>query len=83
VPRVNITRQIKTTPVGKMPRSNATAGDDIHLHTRLQRQLCNPICLDENIRQCGDVDAALGLGGCRIINVKPGRVAGHKRSEED
>jgi O-succinylbenzoate synthase len=50
--------------------------DDIYLHSLLQPQLETDICLDESIRHARDAQAALELGACRIINIKPGRVGG-------
>jgi O-succinylbenzoate synthase len=50
--------------------------DDLVEHARLQRRLATPICLDESIRSARDASAAIELGACRVINIKPGRVAG-------
>jgi len=50
--------------------------DDIYQHSKLQRELKTPICLDESIRQERDADEAIALGACRIINLKVGRVGG-------
>lgn len=52
------------------------AYDDIYEHSLLQRQLKTPICLDESIHTPAHARAALELGSCRIINIKPGRVGG-------
>ena len=49
---------------------------DLLDHGRLQSQLETPICLDESLRWRGDVEAALRLGACRIVNCKPARVGG-------
>lgn len=49
---------------------------DIIEHTRLQLQIKTAICLDESIRSAADAAAAIGLGACRIVNVKQGRVGG-------
>ncbi|HEX8918766.1 MAG TPA: o-succinylbenzoate synthase [Chloroflexota bacterium] len=54
--------------------------DDIVDHARLQRDLATPICLDESIHSPDDARHALDLGSCRIINIKPGRVGGHRQS---
>lgn len=56
----------------EQPLSN----DDIFQHIQLQRELKTAICLDESIHSVDDADAALTLGACRIINIKPGRVGG-------
>lgn len=50
--------------------------DDIFQHIRLQRDLKTALCLDESIHSADDAEAALDLGACRIINIKPGRVSG-------
>jgi len=52
------------------------AHDDLYEHSLLQRQLRTPICLDESIYTPAQARAALELGSCRIINIKPGRVGG-------
>lgn len=53
------------------------AYDDIIDHAELQRQVKTAICLDESILSAEDARKALGLGACRIINIKLGRVSGH------
>lgn len=52
------------------------AYNDIADHARLQAQLKTPICLDESIHSVPDVQAAIDLQACRIINMKVGRVGG-------
>jgi O-succinylbenzoate synthase len=52
------------------------AHDDFLHHARLQGMIDTPICLDESIRSEGDLELALELGSCRIVNIKPGRVGG-------
>jgi len=49
---------------------------DVYLHSILQRSLKTPICLDESIHGLDDAAAAIALGGCRILNLKQGRVGG-------
>ena len=49
---------------------------DLVEHAKLQRRLQTPICLDESIKGPRDFRAALELGACRAINIKPGRVGG-------
>ena len=53
------------------------AWNEIFEHAELQRQLKTAICLDECIHGLRDVQAALALGACRVINIKLGRVSGH------
>ncbi len=54
--------------------------DDIYEHSKLQRGLRTPICLDESIHSLADAQAALELDACRVINIKPGRVGGFSES---
>ncbi len=56
------------------------AYDDIVDHAYLQQRLHTPICLDESIHSPDDARKAIGLGSCRIINIKPGRVGGYLNS---
>ncbi|MBN8548199.1 MAG: o-succinylbenzoate synthase [Deltaproteobacteria bacterium] len=49
---------------------------DIYEHSLLQKELSNPICLDESIESLREAEAAIALRSCKIINIKPGRVAG-------
>jgi len=49
---------------------------DIYQHSKLQKQLSTPICLDESILGLADAVAAVELGSCRILNIKQGRVGG-------
>ena len=55
--------------------------DDIYEHSKLQRELRTPICLDESIHSLADARAALELGSCRVVNIKPGRVGGFTESK--
>ncbi|HQR45652.1 MAG TPA: o-succinylbenzoate synthase [Thermoanaerobaculia bacterium] len=50
--------------------------DDVYFHSILQKSLRTPICLDESIHGLDDAAAAIALGGCRILNLKQGRVGG-------
>ncbi|GHH99386.1 o-succinylbenzoate synthase [Neobacillus kokaensis] len=52
------------------------AHDDIVDHSKLQRELETPICLDESIHSLEDARKAIELGSCKIINIKIGRVGG-------
>lgn len=56
--------------------------DDIVDHSALQRTLTTAICLDESIHSPDDARHALDLRSCRIINIKAGRLGGHRRSRE-
>ncbi|HEX7613920.1 MAG TPA: o-succinylbenzoate synthase [Thermoanaerobaculia bacterium] len=49
---------------------------DFYQHAILQESLKTPLCLDESIHSLDDAAAAIALGGCRILNLKQGRVGG-------
>ena len=50
--------------------------DDLVGHAELARRLRTPICLDESIPSAAAASAAIKLGACSVVNVKPGRVGG-------
>lgn len=52
------------------------ASDDLLDHSRLQRRLATPICLDESITSIDKARKAIELGACQWVNIKPGRVGG-------
>ncbi|MGW6460947.1 o-succinylbenzoate synthase [Streptomyces sp. NPDC055078] len=56
------------------------ADDDLVQHAQLARRLRTPICLDESIDSAAHAAAAISLGSCSIINIKPGRVGGYLES---
>ena len=51
--------------------------EDVLGHADLARQITTPVCLDESITSARDAAAAIRLGACSIVNVKPGRVGGY------
>ncbi|GIH26790.1 o-succinylbenzoate synthase [Acrocarpospora phusangensis] len=53
------------------------AEDDLVQHAALAGRLATPICLDESIESAADAAAAISLGACSIVNIKPGRVGGY------
>ncbi|MFF5112096.1 o-succinylbenzoate synthase [Streptosporangium sp. NPDC000509] len=53
------------------------ANDDMVQHARLATKITTPVCLDESIESAEHAAAAITLGACSIINVKPGRVGGY------
>jgi len=55
--------------------------EDIYEHSKLQKEIRTPICLDESIHSLNDAKAAVELGSCKIINIKPGRVGGFTESK--
>ena len=50
--------------------------DDLIDHSKLQKILKTPICLDESINSFNRARQALEIGACGYINIKPGRVGG-------
>jgi O-succinylbenzoate synthase len=54
--------------------------DDVTDHVELQRQMQTPICLDESIHTVRIARDAIAAGACKIINIKPGRVGGHREA---
>lgn len=58
-----------------------SAGDLVD-HAKLQRELRTALCLDESITSLRDARHALELDACRIINIKLGRVGGHKSARD-
>jgi O-succinylbenzoate synthase len=51
--------------------------DDVLGHAELAKQIRTPVCLDESITSARGAAAAIGLGACSVVNVKPGRVGGY------
>ena len=54
--------------------------EDMIDHAELQKQIETPICLDESIHSADDARKAIKIGACRIINIKLGRVGGHREA---
>jgi O-succinylbenzoate synthase len=50
--------------------------EDLVQHRELAKHLRTPVALDESLPTLGAVRAALELGACRVVNVKPGRLGG-------
>ena len=51
--------------------------DDLLGHASLAKLITTPVCLDESIESARDAAAAIALGACSVINVKPARVGGY------
>ncbi|WP_419999719.1 o-succinylbenzoate synthase [Streptomyces boninensis] len=51
--------------------------EDILGHAQLAKSLTTPVCLDESITSARAAAAAITLGACSVVNVKPGRVGGY------
>lgn len=49
---------------------------DLIEHAELQQMMQTPICLDESVHDMSEIQAAVALDACRIINLKPPRVGG-------
>jgi O-succinylbenzoate synthase len=56
--------------------------DDVMDHATLQKGIQTPICLDESIHTVRIARDAIEAKACKIINIKPGRVGGHRASIE-
>ena len=57
------------------------APGDLVDHSKLQRELRTPICLDESIVCLANARHAHELDACRIINIKLGRVGGYSEAK--
>ena len=57
------------------------AWDDVARHAELQRRMRTPICLDESITNIARAEDMIRLRAGRIVNIKPGRVAGFTASK--
>ena len=51
--------------------------EDVLGHAALAKLIRTPVCLDESITSARTAAAAIALGACSIINIKPGRVGGY------
>jgi O-succinylbenzoate synthase len=51
--------------------------DDLLGHAALARRIATPVCLDESIVSVASAAAAIELGACSVVNLKPGRVGGY------
>ena len=51
--------------------------EDVLGHADLAKLIRTPVCLDESITSARDAAAAIRLGACAIVNIKPGRVGGY------
>lgn len=57
------------------------AWDDVARHAELQQRMRTPICLDESITNLARAEDMIRLRAGRIVNIKPGRVAGFTASK--
>ena len=51
--------------------------EDVLGHAELARLIETPVCLDESITSARSAAAAIRLGACQVVNIKPGRVGGY------
>ena len=51
--------------------------EDVLGHAELAKLISTPVCLDESITSAASAAAAIRLGACRVVNIKPGRVGGY------
>jgi O-succinylbenzoate synthase len=56
--------------------------DDLTGHAALAAKIRTRVCLDESITSLGRLEAALGLGACRVVCVKAGPLGGPLRAVE-
>lgn len=52
------------------------AYNDLFEHSKLQKKIKTPVCLDESIISPDHARWAIEAGSCKIINIKPSRVGG-------
>jgi o-succinylbenzoate synthase len=51
--------------------------EDVMGHAELARRISTPVCLDESIVSAQTAAAAISMGACAVINIKPVRVGGY------
>jgi O-succinylbenzoate synthase len=51
--------------------------EELLASARLAERIETPVCLDESITNLHSAAAAISLGACQIINIKPARVGGY------
>ncbi|GAA5059632.1 O-succinylbenzoate synthase [Thermocatellispora tengchongensis] len=64
-------------PFGLLLIEQPLAHDDLVQHAELARRIRTPLCLDESIESARHAAAAISLGACSIVNIKPGRIGGY------
>ncbi|WP_371783628.1 o-succinylbenzoate synthase [Streptosporangium subroseum] len=67
----------KLDPYNLLLIEQPLAHDDMIQHAQLAQKITTPICLDESIESAAHAAAAITLGACSIINIKPGRIGGY------
>jgi O-succinylbenzoate synthase len=51
--------------------------EDVLGHADLAKVIRTPVCLDESVVSAQTAAAAIRLGACQVVNIKPGRVGGY------
>ena len=51
--------------------------EDVLGHADLAKLINTPVCLDESITSARSAAAAIRMGACDVVNIKPGRVGGY------
>jgi O-succinylbenzoate synthase len=74
---VDAPRLAELDPFGLLLIEQPLDEDDVLGHADLAKLVRTPICLDESITSAATAAAAIRLGACRIVNIKPGRVGGY------
>ncbi|EOD65419.1 o-succinylbenzoate synthase [Amycolatopsis vancoresmycina] len=64
-------------PFGLLLIEQPLEEEDVLGHAELANHLRTPICLDETVVSAASAAAAIRLGACRIVNIKPSRVGGY------
>jgi O-succinylbenzoate synthase len=72
----NAIRLLPLDALGLLLIEQPLAEDDLWDHSKLQKQMQTPICLDESITTPRHARQALEMDACRVINIKAGRVGG-------
>jgi len=70
----------KIDDYGLMMLEQPLAWDDVFFHGQLQPHLKTPICLDESIVTTARAEEMIALKAGKIVNIKPGRMAGFSES---
>ncbi|BCJ48866.1 o-succinylbenzoate synthase [Actinoplanes sp. NBRC 14428] len=64
-------------PFGLLLIEQPLEEEDVVGHAELARMIATPVCLDESITSARTAAAAITLGACSVVNIKPGRVGGY------
>ncbi|WP_431028269.1 o-succinylbenzoate synthase [Lysinibacillus sp. LZ02] len=71
---LNVLKQLDA--FGLMMIEQPLAYDDLVEHAELQKAIKTPVCLDESITSLADIQRAVKLGSCQVVNLKIARVGG-------